>query len=979
VGFRSRIHVLVMQVMEFLSYMLTNQDLIELGKKQNSYQRIGRIIRAGMKLLKGLLGLRQSDMPGRDIFSQVRFNAGVLMADVALPSGKSDMVLSQSDGNTDARLEMIEARYRDRLTQVVTVHKNGLRAQGITETDARDLARKDMTEFLIAAKKTGEQAIAAGFRMTARERQAFRSIYGAFTSSLVLDPTLLRQVHRLHDHVLENLTVDMLMADGNTLRDEAEAQLKFLQNGRDKDMLAAFMALAQISPSLRNALTDMQAPLSAEVKWNSVDDAVNSVGSAAMSFLTRASLQKPGRLGSVGKELDRLNVLLSEMESENRILNSMGKLGDRIEASNDFASKYLDKGSKAASDALGKVQAKQKWKAGKIAASAVGMLVAMGSKDASAERGESLTTMMNNVEGWDSVRAALHDLRGATKSNLPILRQVNLVKAKIDAMRQDFREGVPKILAKEFSRKLSRQGWSALHAGLAGSDLMSIGLTEARALLKDPSSHAGRVSAAEETLAGLSSTHADRYKAKAKALAVYMVKGDVTSRHLLKNAKAIAHLFGEADRPDPKTVTDDLIKAVERLVGLYAYGELDADTRTAIEDLAQTEAKGMETVTGLLASVRELERRKSLSDDPSEANIALNIALNNAIQGYIPALGSGGQVIVADASEHEKLRMTGWTRIGDYHGDAREGSRVKRAYYQSNVAGKASFRQGIAQTVHATYSGVNARTGQLLEGTAETLQGVRAQRIGMQAAAAAVGSLDGIPAGEHLIPVFDGEGNVVAYDRPLMKDKTMGLQKDTHLGRMLGVWSGRLLEEEAAHEFNRTLVETLHQTYEKDLAEGRGGEYINVADRSIEDPIIRDAWATMGTRIKDDATEIFGQENFLPVRRELVNDAIGYRSASITDMWTGQSRVSEPIRNAVKEIATAIFKENAYRNLKRAEEVVQNGEMSARPTRLAYRVLTGQNRWLLKVKVTGELLKYFTQCSNSSVPLTALKIHKTET
>lgn len=191
----------------------------------------------------------------------------------------------------------------------------------------------------------------------------------------------------------------------------------------------------------------------------------------------------------------------------------------------------------------------------------------------------------------------------------------------------------------------------------------------------------------------------------------------------------------------------------------------------------------------------------------------------------------------------------------------------------------------------------------------------------MQAAAAAVGSLDGIPAGEHLIPVFDGEGNVVAYDRPLMKDKTMGLQKDTHLGRMLGVWSGRLLEEEAAHEFNRTLVETLYEVYEKDFAEGRAGEYINVADRSIKNPVIRDAWATMGTRIKDDATEIFGQENFLPVRRELVNDAIGYRSASITDMWTGQSRVSEPIRNAVKEIATAIFKENAYRYLKRTEDV----------------------------------------------------------
>ena len=909
--------MLVMQVMEFLSYMLTNQDLIELGKSQNTYQRLGRIVRAGMKLLKDLLGLRNRDLPGRDIFSNVRFNAGVLMADVALPSAQPGMVLNQSEGNTDARLSNLESRYTKRLTQVVTAHKNGLLKDGLSETDARAIARKDMTEFLLSSKKTAERAAASGFRMTARERQAFRSIHGAFTSSLVLDPTQLRQVHNLHDYVLENLTVDMLMADGNTLRDEAEAQLAFLQNGRDNDMLASFMALAQISPSLRNALVEMQAPLSTEVKWNSVDEAINSVGTASMSFLARMSLQKPGRLGSVGKELDRLTQLLSEMESENRVINSVGKIGDKIEASNDYASKYLEKASDAATTKVDAF-AKDKAKPVKMGLKVLSFVTAMGSKNASAVKGESLTMFLNNVEGWDSVRSALHDLRGATKSNLPVLRLVNLVKAKIDALRQDFREGVPKILASEFSRKLSRQEWSALHAGMAVTDLMALGLTEARALLKDPASLAGRVSAAEETLAGLAGVNLDRYKAKAKALAIYQTKGDVTSRHLLKNARAIAHLFGEADRPDPKTVTEDLIKAVERLVGLYAYGELGADTRASIEGLTQTEEKGMETVTGLLASVRELERQKSLSDDPSEANVALN----NAIQGYIPALGSGSQVIVADASEHEKLRMTGWTRIGEYHGDAREGSRVKRAYYQSNVAGKASFRQGIAQTVHATYSGVNARTGQLLDGTAETLQGVRAQRIGMQSAAAAAGSLDGIPAGEYLIPVLDGDGNVVAYDRPLARKMTMGLQKDTHMGRMLGVWAGRLLEEEAAHEFNRTLIETLQESYAADVEKGRGDEYVNVASRDMKDPVIRDAWGTMGTRIKDDAEEIFGQENFLPVRRDLVNDAIGYRSASITDMWTGQSRVSEPIRNAVKEIATALFKENAYRYLKRTEEVV---------------------------------------------------------
>jgi hypothetical protein len=90
----------------------------------------------------------------------------------------------------------------------------------------------------------------------------------------------------------------------------------------------------------------------------------------------------------------------------------------------------------------------------------------------------------------------------------------------------------------------------------------TLGLTEARALLKDPASLSGRINAAEETVEGLSAAYADRYRLKAKALAVYMVKGDVTSEHLLRNARAIAHLFGEGNRPDPTTVGDDLIQAM---------------------------------------------------------------------------------------------------------------------------------------------------------------------------------------------------------------------------------------------------------------------------------------------------------------------------------------------------------------------------------------------------------------------------------
>jgi hypothetical protein len=45
------------------------------------------------------------------------------------------------------------------------------------------------------------------------------------------------------------------------------------------------------------------------------------------------------------------------------------------------------------------------------------------------------------------------------------------------------------------------------------------------------------------------------------------------------------------------------------------------------------------------------------------------------------------------------------------------------------------------------------------------------------------------------------------------------------LGRMLGSWMGRIVEEGEANKFNRTLINTLKEIYDKDVAAGRKYEY----------------------------------------------------------------------------------------------------------------------------------------------------------
>lgn len=115
----------------------------------------------------------------------------------------------------------------------------------------------------------------------------------------------------------------------------------------------------------------------------------------------------------------------------------------------------------------------------------------------------------------------------------------------------------------------------------------------------------------------------------------------------------------------------------------------------------------METVTGFLNVVRQMEIERR--DRHGKTN---KRAANNGWKGHVPALlQEGAGLIVADASKHDHLVRRGYVRIGDYAGDGREGSGAPRSYYQTTVGGRSKFCQGVAQTVHETWQGVDSHTG----------------------------------------------------------------------------------------------------------------------------------------------------------------------------------------------------------------------------------------------------------------------------
>lgn len=132
--------------------------------------------------------------------------------------------------------------------------------------------------------------------------------------------------------------------------------------------------------------------------------------------------------------------------------------------------------------------------------------------------------------------------------------------------------------------------------------------------------------------------------------------------------------------------------------------------------------------------------------------------------------------------------------------------------------------------------------------------------------------MDRRPAGEYLRPIFGQDGSVTGYQRSVDPSFYEGIQEDTHLGRMLGVWAGRIVEEKAAEEYNSQLLQVLKDTWDQAVKDGTTDDFTNVADEDHPDPVVRDAWDTLGWRMKAEANRVIGGEPWVlgqvGIRRE---------------------------------------------------------------------------------------------------------------
>ena len=896
---------------EYMAWGLANRELANKQKKTSALKTMIQPVYDAIKRL--VFGSKKAPANADDMFSNLLFNSSVVMrsqAPTAAVSKDTTLFHSTAYGNSDRLTEL--GQTFDKL--IVNYIGN--------EPVQQTIRKGKFSDALVNATKVTRDVQAHGFTMNMQEQRLFTNIVAALATEAAISPAALSRAQEYYAHVTKNLSVESFMADPNSTNpaDRYYAQQKFDTimganniefdaQGRSS-LLPTFVGLAMVSDEVRNVLADMPVMKADKVSGNTVDAMLTNIGTAAMASLN-ARVAGDNKAGNVQEGMDALaqTIMDSALNAQSFYDSIATPSGNAIDRANQYVIDSMDKLADATLDKARTVAANTNNPLVKATAHAAQLVAAVATEKNGEIVAQGVMKAMNQWKVWQPFHDLVNDLTGRTKSNANVYDLIKAVRAQVQADRQQFREHLPTTISSKFSRKLTNEEWKAMHTGMGKTDLAvlrdTMSLDEIRDLLSDQKIVDREVNKLESDLQSQAGRNWPLINRKSKQLAQYMINGTV-GNNLLRNATAISRLLGE--RTAAKSTVD--VAKLDKLITLYALEAMNKSDRESLASLAQSEAEGMDFATSYLVGQRKDEMTKASADDRA--------ALNH-YKGYIPVENKQGvNLIVAEDSQFSELLEKSYTRLGAYQGSSADRGRA-RSYYFSPVRAQAPFSQGILQNVRDTANGVDMGTGFTI-GT--MVAGRITDKPSVERITKALAR--GERGNEPLMPIYDNNGRVVAYEQSIDPNMLQHIAGENHLAKAIGVWRGRQVEEAKAQQFNDMLIENLHDMYEKDIAEAASNksQYVNLLGSKL-DPVTADALRLMNSETRRKAESLFG-DGELWVRRDMLNDALGYRSASVGDAWSGNSRWSPETLNNFKKAMLGVFGNSAYKYTMGGENLVQN-------------------------------------------------------
>lgn len=863
---------------EFTAYALSNKDI---GTRLGSKSALTNLWKKVVEAIQQIIGVTTN------MYGQVVFNALVVASEPSMANQSNALLYKLA--NPRPAISKLRDSIESKLLQYL--NRDPANAELISQGNTPPA----ITEA-IQAQYTIESAFGS---MPAEEATTFQIISAAFATETHLDQAAKAKIGKLYTYVMSKLTADDLLpsiSTGSIPNDYAIAERR-LDALHSANGIPSFIALAMTNQEFQKALASIPVQEKYTPSGSGITARLEAWGNNLMDSLADR-MSKQGNATNVQQALDSLMYNIVETASnEASMFERISTNGSSyMNQGNEYIKQQLTRLSNKGIALGSKMEASNnKW--AKQASTYVDLISKMLNDEGAESLGLGMIRYANSVDKPNILTSFIRDISGRNRENANVYDLIKRTRSFAQQIRQAFREQVPNVLNSKFSQNPTKAQWAALQTTLGKTDIASLFMGMNVDTILDL---LGSKKKQDAMIRSLEQQVSNAAIAKAKQLSNFMVTG-IPGQMLLRNATAIA---------DQLKVSEPVI---DKLVSLYALQQTNPEHITVMVDLAKTEPEGIK----FLLHYMKGQRADELSAIATHPN-----AKYNYYKGYLNRNSEDGRtVIVALDSDKADLTLRGYVRIGDYNGSrANIFNKSARGYYYAPVASRAAFEQGIAQNIHRTILGVDARTGLSMYGTAGMINiPPVVDKITNRAKHPSLAN----ESVETLLPVFNELGEITAYEQsidPVMLDQ---LNPDTNLANILGARQGRIFEELSAPEQNEVMVDNLYDMLQADLKKDakRIKEYVDILDSKNLTKVQKDAIKLLTKETLEYADTKFDGK-FL-VRKDMLEDVIGRRSMSVGDVYTDMNDMSPAARQRIKHILVGIMGVGGYNKLVKSEQVVQ--------------------------------------------------------
>ncbi|CBX87992.1 N4 vRNAP-like protein [Roseovarius Plymouth podovirus 1] len=884
---------------EFMAYALSNQGVRRTLENEQA-NILKKISDAVVKLMRRIMGGVRQDM-----FSHTVFNTRVLFGDNDGGTGGGGVIVSGGGNNGDGGGNGGPPQTDDPFHNFTNYWINTLR-DWIADKASDEQVQRTSLE-LANAQRVIDDLRQAGLLHNTRDQATFKAIYGIMLSEMKLTPQSRIQLTRVFQHILDNLDPQMF-GEGTEANNIYSAVVNTLS---DKDAtpghaVAVLFGLSQTSTRMKAVMEQIPQPTGDNSIQGTLPAFMQKMTAFTMQKLT-ASLDADTKPPKEVLDLIAATIVDHDVNEEYRVLSH---ITTNLENADNYVSGAFSSVSGMMREKNADVQASTRNTAVKLL---MGTVTVAGtnllSREGAALTGEASKRFVNQFEGWKVLipfQELVTEMVGTDRQNERITALLDKINAGIAGMRQAFREDLPGILERVFQTPPSKEQWKSMFNTLAKTDVYSVldvnNMQNSMKVMEERSTRQTMLNNIEnEIRTKLNQSNADAAIQKGEQLANFMSNG-IVGKMLMRNAYAIMNgLEG--------SIPAEVEGLLDRWISIKAIDVMDPSTREDVVQLWQNDPNAIVAIVTYLQQLSEQEEAK----EPS------NQARLNAWKGYIPNEGGKNLQIVVELDESEReMNRKGYKKLGAYTGDA--SSVFPKSYYISNVRRQGAYTQGALQNVANTYRGVDTSNGLSVTGNT----------------AGYISNEDGLVPGlvndqlresttvendqENVMPVHAEDGSIQGFELSVSKD-VMDLHsgREENLAVMMGAWAGRQVEESLAAEYNKTLADELKKVWDQ---RERGSESTFVDFKESEDPIHKDTWSLVPQTTKVYLENIFGSDGVM-IPRAMINLSVGYREASITDMWNGKSRMPDQVQKAVRVSTERLLGRSAMRWLSAGEEGFQ--------------------------------------------------------